>query len=88
MSSSVTIKGVSASLRWGYSQAATLRDYTVTKTPGGWSVSATVVSSDAFRVSQRPLAFIVPHADGEWQWPITTLQIEGASLNAALGPKE
>jgi hypothetical protein len=51
-------------------------------------VSATVVSSDAFRVSQRPLAFIVPHADGEWQWPITTLQIEGASLNAALGPKE
>jgi hypothetical protein len=88
MGSSITIKGVEGSLRWSYHQAATLRDYVVTKTPEGWTLSATVVSSDTFRVSQRPLVFVATHAQGAWRWSVQSLQIEGASLTAMLGPKE
>lgn len=86
----VTVRGVNASLRWGYAQAAALRDYTVVREDEHkqWSVSATVVSSDAFRIAQRPLAFIAPHAKGVWRWPIQELQISGDSLTASLGPPE
>jgi hypothetical protein len=85
----VTVRGVTASLRWGYLQAAALEAYTVTKDDHGtWRLTATVVDVDAFRVAQRPVAFIAPHAKGAWRWPVTELQIAGASLTATLGPPE
>lgn len=85
----VTVRGVDASLRWGYQSAAILRAWTVTKDDHGvWSLAASVVSTDAYRVAQRPLVFVAPHATGAWRWPIETLQIAGASLSATLGPKE
>lgn len=75
-------------LRHGYHVAGTLGAWTVTKTEHGWTLTASVLTSDAFRVSQRPLAFVAKHQTGLWCWPITTLQMTGASLSAELGPME
>lgn len=88
MGSSVTITVARAVLRWHYRQAAALQGCTIVKVAEGWTLSATVESSDAFRVSQRPLVCEVSHAEGVWRWPVVSLQIEGASLTAMLGPKE
>lgn len=84
----MTVTGRSGSLKWGYSQAAAIGGWTVTKTADGWSLVATVDTYDTFRLAQRPLVFVAPHQDGSWRWPIVALQITGASLNATLGPKE
>jgi len=77
-----------ASLRWGYHQAGVLRACTVTRTAGQWSLTGTVVRSDAFRLSQQPLVFEVTHATGSWRWPVTSLQMTDGMLHASLGPKE
>lgn len=88
MPRNVTVSGIEGSLRWGYHPAGALRDWTVTRTDDTWALTATVVQTDAFRVAQRPLAFVAPHANGAWRWPIQALQISGASLTATLGPPE
>jgi len=62
----------------------------------GWNFAAQfgqkepdlIVKSDAFKVSQRPLTFVVPVKGGSWRFPVTTLQMTGVSLYATLGPKE
>jgi len=87
-----TVTGVAASLKWAYHQAATLSGWTVTKTDDGWALTATVetkndVYVDAALAAGR-LTFVAPHATGAWRWPVTALQIVGASLSATLGPKE
>jgi hypothetical protein len=84
----VTVTGVRGSLRRGYQVAADLGPWTVTRDGPSWSMTATVFSSNAFRVSQRPLVFVAEHAHGAWRWPIQTLQISGASLTAVLGSPE
>ena len=84
-----TFRGESAELRWGYQPAATLKDWTLT--PQGSSsltVTAQVVSSDAFRVSQHPIVFTVPRQAGVWRWPVVSLQIAGQTMTASLGPQE
>lgn len=73
---------------WGYHTAATVRDWTVTHEGGPRSLTATIVTLDDFRLSQRPLKFVVTHQHGRWSWPIQTLQMGGASLTATLGPRE
>ena len=76
-------------MRWGYQPAATLKDWTLT--PQGSSsltVTAHVVSSDAFRVSQHPIVFTVPRQAGVWRWPVVSLQIAGQTMTASLGPQE
>lgn len=88
MDQGLTVRGAEGSLRWAYHQAATLRDWTLEKTDGGYALSATVVRSDTLRVSQRPLTFVAPIQAGAWRFPVTTLQITGVSLRATLGPKE
>lgn len=86
----LTIRGVDARLQWGYATAAALTAWTVTKPDDGgpWTLTAAIVSLDAFRVTQRPLVVVVPHATGVWRWPVVELQIVDASLTATLGPKE
>jgi hypothetical protein len=88
MFQSVTVRGVEGALRWGYQPAGTLGAWTVTRDGSAWTLSASIVKTDAFRVSQRPLAFEARHAHGVWRWPVQSLQIAGASLNAVLGPPE
>lgn len=84
----MTVTAAEGRVAWGYHRAATLRPCTVTKTDGVWSLTGTVDTADAFRLSQRPLVFVVPHPHGTWTWPIEELQMAGASLTARLGPKE
>ena len=82
----MTITGERGEVRWGYNVAVVLAPWSVQTNEGGQRVlSGTVASADTFRVSQRPLVFVSPNG---WQWPITELQIAGASLSAVLGPKE
>ena len=68
------ITGVVASIRWAYYTAAAVNGYTVTRDPvtRAWSVTGTIVLADAFKLAQRPLKFVAPHAKGEWVWPIET----------------
>jgi hypothetical protein len=84
----LTVRGASAWLRWGYAQAATLRAWTVTREADAWTLSAAVVTTDAFRLSQQPLVFVAPHQGGSWRWPVESLQITDGTLVARLGPKE
>lgn len=87
---SITIKGVEGSVYWHYQPAGSFRGWSVTRTsPADYgTLTATVVNVDTYRVSQRPLVFVVQHEHGSWRWPIETLQIEGDTLTARLGPKE
>jgi len=84
----VTVSGASGVLKWGYSTAGTLGAWTVARTESAWVLTGTIVKTDAFRVTQRPLAFEALHALGVWRWPVVSLQMTGASLTAVLGPKE
>lgn len=88
MSHTITIRGVTGSLRWGYHVAGTLSAWRIERVETRWTLTATIDASDAFRLTQRPLVFEAPHAQGVWRWPIRTLQIEGVSLTATLGPKD
>jgi hypothetical protein len=68
------ITGVVASIRWADYTAAAVNGYTVTRDPvtRAWSVTGTIVLADAFKLTQRPLRFVAPHAHGQWVWPIET----------------
>lgn len=81
-------RGASAELRWGYHVAATLQDWTLTPGASSLTVTARVVSSDAFRVAQHPVVFTVPRQNTIWSWPVLSLQIAGQTLSASLGPQE
>jgi hypothetical protein len=82
------ISGQQGSLMWAYHTAAAVRDWTITNGELGRTLSARLEKTDSFRVSQRPLTFVATHANRAWRWPITTLQITGATLTAVLGPRE
>lgn len=83
-----TVTGGAGALHWGYHPAASVRAWTVTRDADGWALSATLSTSDTFRLSQRPLVFEASHVHGAWRWPIRELQITGATLTARLGPQE
>lgn len=84
----VTITGVEGQIRWSYHSAAVLRAWTVVSTDTARTLTASVVSQDTYRVSQRPLVFVAPHAKGEWHWPVEELQIQDGALTACLGPQK
>lgn len=86
------IHGVVGRIDWGYFAAAAINNYSARQlADGSWSLAATVVTFDAFKIRQRPLVFIAPHKNGEWRWPITTIDLgEGhgpRELRATLGPQ-
>lgn len=86
------IRGVVGRIDWGYFTAAAINGYTATQqADGSWSLHATVVSFDAFKIRQRPLVFVAPHQDGEWRWPMKVVDLgEGhgpRELHARLGPQ-
>lgn len=82
------IRGVVGQVKWSYYNAAAINGYTVTRSKtGGWSLRATVVLSDAFKLAQRPLFFVALHAKGEWRWPIESFDLgPSQTLVATLGP--
>jgi hypothetical protein len=83
-----TIKGVVGQIMWGYYPAASINGYTVVRNGTAWSLRATVVMSDAFKMTQKPLIFIAPHQHGRWSWPIKSVQIQNGALTAELGPPD
>lgn len=85
------LTGVVGRLDWGYFAAGAINGYTAQRQPDGtWVLRGTLVTCDAFKIRQRPLIFVAPHARGEWRWPVQTLDVgEGAgprALRATLGP--
>lgn len=86
------IRGVVGRIEWGYFPAGAINGYTVTRCADGtWSLHATLVNFDAFKIRQRNLIFVAPHQDGEWRWPIQTIDLSTGDgpreLRATLGPQ-
>ncbi len=84
----VTVTGATGALHWGYHVAGTLRAWTVTKTETGLTLNAHIQDLNAFRISKRPLVFVVAHTKGVWRWPVTAVQMADTTLTASLGPRE
>ena len=84
----MTITGEAGHIRWGYFLAASVREWTIVRESGAMRLTATIVSRDAVRITQRPLDFIVTHRRGVWTWPITELQIDGDTITASLSEKD
>jgi len=82
------ITGVVGQVKWGYYMAGAINGYRVDRTATGWTLAATLVVSDAFKLAQRPLTFVAPFKTGEWRWPIVELVIRDGSLSATLGKLE
>ena len=88
----MTLTGVVGRVEWhdgAYAAsfvAAAIEGYTVTHTAVGWMLVARIVASDAFKLRQRPLCFVAPHARGRWLWPIVEHEIVNGQLRARLGP--
>lgn len=82
------IRGVIGQIKWSYYIAAGVHGYTVTrdKQTKVWSLVATVVVSDAFKMAQRPLIFVAPHKKGEWRWEIVSHQLVNGTVRATLTP--
>ena len=91
---SLVLRGQQGSILWSGSDAAVLSRWTLTRDEHfKFTLSARVERSDSFRLRQLPLVFTAPRKTkpaGLWCFPILpkTLQVQGASLSAALGPPE
>jgi len=84
---SAVIRGVVGKLTWGYFNAAAINGYTVQRgTDGRWTLTATVVSADRFKLSQKPLVFVAPHQRGDWRWPVQDYELKDGALTAHLLP--
>lgn len=85
------LTGVVGLIKWHYYTAAAINGYTVawSKDRTQWTLTATVVLSDAFKMAQQPLTFVAKHEKGEWRWPILELIVfREHVLTAKLGPPE
>jgi hypothetical protein len=81
-----TIRGVVGKITWSYYTAAAINGYTVTRSKAGaWTLRATVVASDAFKLRQTPLRFVAPHKTGSWVWPVESCEMVNSVLTARLG---
>lgn len=91
----VRLRGREGSLLWGYRQAATVGEWSITKAqvpkgqPPRWQLCATVKQSDAFQLRQKPLLFSAPRDKGMWCWGVEgDVQIAGGKLIVQLGQPE
>jgi hypothetical protein len=85
----VTLSGEAGTVLWSYHQVAHLRSWTLSKNEAGQlTLSGTLTFVDHYRVTQRPLVFLVRRPQGIWRWPITELQMAGGAFTAYLGPRE
>lgn len=87
------IAGVVGVIRWQDYNAAAIHGYTVTwsRTKRTWSLRATVVLGDAFKLSMRPLHFVARTKHSDLEWTIDTMTFQGlrGPLTAALShPQE
>lgn len=83
------IRGVRALVKWAHYNAAVVEGYAIKiSETGQWSLRATVVMTDAYKLSKRPLIFVALHEKGEWRWPIVDFELHGGALRAQLGAPE
>jgi hypothetical protein len=86
------LSGAVGHIKWGHYTAAALTVYTATPSNPArteWTVRATVVLDDAFKMAQRPLVFVAKHAKGEWRFPIRSVaRDEAGALMASCGEPE
>lgn len=74
------ISGAKGRIDWGYFTAGAIQGYSLKKqNDGTWALSANLVSFDAFKIRQKPLTFIAWHKEGEWRWPIRSLDVGDGS---------
>jgi len=91
---SVTVGGQSGAILWGAGPAAVLGRWSVTRDEHfAWTLAARVERVDSLRIRQLPLIFQAPRRAkpaGLWCFPVLpkTLQVNGESLTAKLGPPE
>jgi hypothetical protein len=58
----LAITGVKGLIKWSYYTAAQIEGYAVYRDKDGhWTMTATLVLSDAFKMKQRPLMFVAPY---------------------------
>jgi hypothetical protein len=85
------LAGVVGHIKWGHYTAAAINGYTVaptSKARTAWTLTATVVLSDAFKMAQSPLVFVAKHAKGEFRFPIVRMFRNDYRLTATLGPPQ
>jgi hypothetical protein len=67
------IRGVVGHIRWARFPAAVIEGYAVHRSrAGAWSLSATVITANAYNLRQAPLIFVAPTEHGDMTWPIRT----------------
>ena len=79
------LTGVQGRLERGYFVAATIEGYTVTQHDGQWSLTAKLVTADAYQLTQRPLMFVAGPRD-TWRWAVLTCTVTNGRLSAQLAP--
>ncbi len=89
-------RGVKAEIRWHTYPAAAILGFTIARAPaGGLALRGTVVLSDAYKLAQRPLTFVIPvrlgkppkQRDHEYRYPIESFTLVDGALTATLGPR-
>ena len=87
---SAVVRGVVAAIKWQYYVAAKIHGYTLVRAAGkaeAWTMVATVVERDGYKLAQRPLVFAAVHKTGSWFWPIESYTLhENGRFEARLGP--
>lgn len=85
----VTLRGLEATVVWGYRTAAVCRSWTIHRTPQGrWTLQADLKRADAFQLRQQPLKFTAPRKGGYFCWPVVGVTLGTHTLAATLGPPE
>jgi len=84
MPNKVVMRGAAGEVRWSYHRAAELGAWTLE----GDQLSARLLTSDTFRLSQSPLTFVVPRPQGAWHWLIERVAVSDHSLTATVRQEE
>lgn len=95
MFDTITLRGRTGAIAWGYYTVATVGAWSVHKSrEGKWTLSARLARADrvmlarASRDRDRPPLFTAPRPNGQFCWPIRASQIGETSMIATLGPLE
>jgi hypothetical protein len=85
----VTLRGLEATVVWGYHTAAVFTKWTAHRTPQNtWTLEATIKRADAFQLRQRELKFTAPRRGGYFCFPVLAVTLGATTLTASLGPPE
>jgi len=84
----MTITGQAAAVKHGYYAAAELDRWSFTGDRTGGTVTGRVRVTDAFRMTQSPLAVVVTIGRDQCRWPILAMQCDGVAFSATVGAKE